>query len=85
MSSFKNYLVFTGVVYYPGQGWEDFKASFGTREEAKKFVEKSVTEESDDWGQIVFIGDVKEELIIEYYNFISFRGDKKGEWNESTN
>ncbi len=63
----KNYLTFVGGKYYLSRGWEDFKESFDTREEAKKFVEKLVTGEYE-WGQVIFIGDdIGEELVTEFY------------------
>lgn len=30
----KRYLLFAGSVYYPDGGWDDFKDSFDTREQA---------------------------------------------------
>ncbi len=86
MSHLKNYLVFTGSFYEPNGGWLDFKESFETREEAKKFVEKYTKEEYQDWGQVIFIGDdIGEELVTEFYSLDTFEEQKigEGEWNES--
>ena len=37
----KRYLVFTYDCYYPQGGWNDFRASFETLEEARKFCADS--------------------------------------------
>ncbi|KKN40807.1 hypothetical protein LCGC14_0729490 [marine sediment metagenome] len=58
----KPYLVFIGENYYPPGGWQDFKDSFDTREEARHFIEK-VVQDGYDWGQIIFTGDSIEELL----------------------
>ena len=87
MSHLKNYLVFTGTEYESLGGWGDFKESFDNREEAKKFAEKLVKDEGDDWGQVIFIGDdIGEELVTEYYSLENFKEQetRKGEWHEST-
>ncbi len=84
MSHLKNYLVFIGEQYYPAGGWLDFKESFETREEAKKFVEKLVPEEYD-WGQVIFIGDdIHEELVTEFYYHDRRFNSATREFNDST-
>ena len=95
--NFKTYLVFTGLTYYADGGWQDFKDSFETREEAKKFTEKRVScsintphGEYDDWGQVVFTGDdiddLGEEPVIEYYKKTYTQlGEWKGEWSDEPN
>jgi hypothetical protein len=57
----KQYLVFAGSDYYPSGGWKDFKGSFDSIDEAKKFLN---TEElrSYDWWQIV---DTTTQEVVE--------------------
>ena len=45
----KRYLLFSGYTYYPDGGWEDFRGSFRTLEEAKE----ATLEAPGDWWQIV--------------------------------
>ena len=47
----KRYLLFYGEAYYPIGGWNDYKGSFDTIEEAKALMEKS--EWKPDWYDIV--------------------------------
>ncbi len=52
----KRYLVFTGSKYYPSGGWDDFRGTFDTVEEAQKALLPSGTGlncQSFDWYQIV--------------------------------
>ncbi len=54
----KRYLLFSGDEYYPLGGWNDFKGSFDTLEEAKEAKEKL---SGHDWYQIV---DTKHGITI---------------------
>lgn len=46
----KRYLVFTGGVYYPLGGWDDFQGDYDTLEEAKARVKER---HRNDWAQII--------------------------------
>lgn len=45
-----NFLLFAGYNYYPSGGWDDFKGSFSSREEAIKYA-KGLADY--DWVQVV--------------------------------
>ena len=45
------FLVFSGMNYYPSGGFGDFKASFTTQEEAQAYIDTTLR--SDDWHQLV--------------------------------
>ncbi len=45
----KKYLLFSGDMYYPCGGWDDFQGEYDTIEEAKEIAEK----QGDEWWQIV--------------------------------
>ena len=74
----KRYLLFSGYYYYPEGGWEDFRGSFDTIEEAMYFLlEKKGTGDGywyKDWFQVV---DLHEEKEV-YIDFAYFR-DKYNE------
>lgn len=55
----KNFLVFIGSHYYPDGGWEDFKQSFDSEEEALSYI----SNQDGDWWQIV---DVQSGKIVKY-------------------
>lgn len=46
----KRYLVFFGDCQHPDGGWDDFKGSFDTIEEAREFVKNK---KINDWFQII--------------------------------
>lgn len=46
----KRFLLFVGVYYYPGAGWQDYCGSYRTEEEAKA---AAIAKPSEDWVQIV--------------------------------
>ena len=48
----KRYVVFSGVCYYPGGGWEDFNSSHDDLEEAKKLA-RELNKPSDAWSHVV--------------------------------
>jgi hypothetical protein len=50
----KPYLVFAGDVYYPLGGFDDFKGSFDTLEEAQA----AIPEDDFTWGHIVHEGAI---------------------------
>lgn len=52
----KRFLLFSGDEYYPVGGWEDFKGSFDTKEEAEEFL--SQQEVKYDWNQIIDTADM---------------------------
>lgn len=52
----KQYLLFGGAVYYPSGGFEDFRGSFDTLEEAQAKVKELDLEDQYSWYHIV---DVK--------------------------
>lgn len=53
-----NYLLFAGGFYYPSGGWDDFRGSYSTPEEAKEVAE-SLT--YIDWWHVV---DSETEEIV---------------------
>ncbi len=50
-------LIFTGEVYYPGGGWNDYQGTADTIEAARAVVESVLG--SDEWYQIVDGGSLK--------------------------
>ena len=56
----KQYLVFAGSDYYPSGGWKDFKGSFDSIDEAKKFLNTKELR-SYDWFEIV--DTIKMEVV----------------------
>lgn len=56
----KRFLYFNGYVYYPSGGWDDFKQSFDTLEEAKAHAAQWPGE----WNHIV---DLETGEVIESY------------------
>ena len=49
----KQFLFFAGNQFYPYGGWNDFKASFDTAEQAHDEWIKSTTEKVYDWAHVV--------------------------------
>lgn len=47
----KRFLVFAGEAYYPLGGWNDFRSSFDTKEEA--FAAKEVLHSAVGWVHVV--------------------------------
>jgi hypothetical protein len=59
----KRYLCFWGLAHYPPhRGWESFKGSFDTPEEAEKFL-INYKEGIKGWWQIV--DSITEKILIE--------------------
>lgn len=54
----KRFLLFSGDIYYPGGGWNDFQGDFDTLNEA---TDKAI-ELKRDWDQIV---DTETKEVIE--------------------
>jgi len=52
------FFVFTGMEYYPHGGWEDFRGSASTIEEARSLAETK-SGGSDDWYHIVDASSLK--------------------------
>ena len=50
-----SYLLFAGNKYYPEGGWEDFKGSFSSAEEAMKYYDPDVEDEFavHPWAHVV--------------------------------
>jgi hypothetical protein len=65
----KPYLLFCGDDYYPLGGWDDFRGSFDTLDEAKAAVPP--VGRGPNWGQIVYEGAIVTE----------FRNDSQ-EWRQ---
>lgn len=59
-------LLFAGENYYPSGGWDDYRGSFDTIEDAKKWLQENISG-SDLWAHIV-----KDNKIIG----LSFKSDK---------
>jgi cellobiose phosphorylase len=55
----KRYIVFSGDNYYPIGGWEDFKDSFNTLEEAREYQSNM-----PDWFHIVDLQTM--EIVAKY-------------------
>jgi len=47
------YLLFAGEQYYPGGGWEDYKGTFATLEEAQEAESKESAACGYGWSHIV--------------------------------
>lgn len=63
----KRYLLFAGDQYYPGGGWQDYKARFTTRVEALRAAaggtrNTDLVTGSWDWWQVV---DIETGKIVE--------------------
>lgn len=52
------YHVYAGLHYYPNGGFKDYKGSFPTEVEALKNVAKIAINESVDWYQVVYKGEI---------------------------
>ena len=52
----KRYLVFSGSVYYPVGGWNDFKCAYSSI----KAAEKRVKQDEEDWSHIIDLETGKE-------------------------
>lgn len=60
----KKYYLFCGSKYYPSGGWQDFKNSFCSVDEAIAFLNANVDIYERQWYQIV---DIDNHLIIKEY------------------
>lgn len=49
----ERFLVFYGDTYYPSGGWNDFYASYPTKETALAASESLVSSRTADWSQVV--------------------------------
>lgn len=59
-----NYLLFIGSAYYPSGGWDDFKGSFQTLDEA---IEAKNRYRTEDWWHIVSL--IESAIVAQgYYN-----------------
>ena len=56
------FLVFAGPCYYPMGGWEDFKASHDTEEEARAAC-KALTKEWEDWAHYIDLENPEKDMI----------------------
>lgn len=52
----KRYALFSGDAYYPAGGWDDFRGSFDTLDEAVAAAQKR----GDDWSHVVDLHSGKE-------------------------
>lgn len=59
----KRYLLFMGVEFYPGFGWEDFVGAYDTIDEARKA--RAETRKADGFTQWWHIVDIETLAMIE--------------------
>ena len=73
------YILLAGT-HHTARGWEDFRGTFNTVEEAKSFAEKGVQDVflENQWAQVIDKDNMK--LVCECFDFIPYPDEFSIDW-----